>query len=84
MCVPRVGSSTTLLVKLRSRMKPMTTGQRMFSTMRCGPKTAEVKTYNNSMSSCPAVTYISILTIFTAMVVINNSHGSQAPHKMIK
>eukprot|EP00088_Acartia_fossae_P044077 TRINITY_DN4671_c0_g1_i1.p2 TRINITY_DN4671_c0_g1~~TRINITY_DN4671_c0_g1_i1.p2 ORF type:complete len:101 (-),score=10.17 TRINITY_DN4671_c0_g1_i1:126-428(-) len=57
--------------------------QRQFSTMKCGPKT-EMRSSSNTMSSlsCPAITYISILSLFTYMVIMNNIHSTDRVHKI--
>ena len=60
--------------------------KRDFSAMKCGPRGQEVKSSNsnNSLMTCPVLTYFSIISVFTSMVVMNNLHGSQHPSSKIQ
>ena len=96
MCIPRVTPLKATLVfnnlsKL-TKIKPSTSlqlsrlPQRNIATMKCGTRGQETKSPNpnNSLMSCPAITYFSIISVFASMVVMNNIHGSQHPTKTPK
>ena len=99
MCIPRVTPSagSFLLSKLTSKLKhaPNTNSlvlankgpqPRQFATMkgssRVEPELKAAGSLSNSLN-CPAITYISIMTVFTSLVIMNNLHGTQY-HKVPK
>ena len=98
MCIPRVTPiSATLVFNNLSKLtkfkpSPNTHMQlnkhplRDFSAMKCGPRGQEMKTSNpnNSLMTCPVLTYFSIISVFASMVVMNNIHGSQHPSSKIQ
>ena len=95
MCVPRVAplsanlmfNNLSKLTKFKqSPMKLNKNPIRDFSAMKCGPRGQEVKSSNsnNSLMTCPVLTYFSIISVFTSMVVMNNLHGSQHPSTKIQ
>ena len=98
MCIPRVTPiSATLVFNNLSKLtkfkpSPNTRMQlnkqplRDFSAMKCGPRGQEMKTSNpnNSLMTCPVLTYFSIISVFASMVVMNNIHGSQHPSSKIQ
>ena len=98
MCIPRVTPINATLVfnnlsKLTKfkqspsiRMKINKQPQRDFSAMKCPPRGQEMKASNpnNSLMTCPVLTYFSIISVFASMVVMTNLHGSQHPGSKIQ
>ena len=89
--VPAAGFLRNLSTMARTKTHSVTTplqakqSTRTFATLRCGPvnnKGVKGSMGGNTpeMTSCPVVTYCSILSIFTAIVYMNMAHG--APKKM--
>jgi len=84
MCVPR--SSTSLLIKLGSSIKHSGAARnvvqqqisRKLATIKCGGGTQTEVGRNTNKITCP-FTYISIVTIFATMVIMNSVHGYQTP-----
>ena len=92
MCIPTKVAPTagflraniSKMAKTKTSINPPPSHQarpvRSFATLKCSPVNKGMKeTMGNTpvMTSCPVVTYFSILSIFTDIVYINTAHGKK-------